>query len=291
VPGITSFTSNSSDSSCSYSAGSFTTWRSGRSRLLRVGSYLSGTSSRVVKNFRKYAEAEDEGTFSDAGGASLYSESAPPSFDDTRLLDVRQPGQSITPIQNGDGHLATGQFTGDGLADIDESDSSLLRTVHRGRAHDQRNADRQQLATNTVMEYPMSLHRPNLVESRARELAQANNMSLALEKVTKEDDYRSSSPSSLLVATSFLSAEGPPAPDRFVKARPRKTRFSPPLEVRLDRLAPSVPPVEKGLRGQTEGKKPKKPSSRFPAARTNFAHTLAQDWEQRKLVRALLQSS
>jgi hypothetical protein len=217
--GITSFASDSSDSS---SNGSFTTWRSRNSRLLRVGSYLSGTSSRVVKNFRKYAEAEDEDIFSNAGGASVYTESAPPSFDDIRLLD-------------------------------------------------QQNADKQP-ATNTAMGHPMTLYRRNLVESRARELAQTENTSSASEKVTKKDNYRPSSPSSpssLLVATSSLSAQRPPAPDRFVKVRPKNTRFSPPVEVRLDRHAPPVPPVETGRPGQTEGHKPKKPLPTSPASRAS----------------------
>jgi hypothetical protein len=260
--GITTFASDSSDSS---SNGSFTTWRSGTSRLIRVGTYLSGTSSRVVKTFRKYAEAEDEDTFSKTGGASVYTESAPPSFYDTRL-DARQPEQSISSSQNGDGHLGRGQFTGDGLAYIDASDSSFLSTAYRGRAQDQRNTDKQP-ATNTAMVHPMTLYRRNLVESRAY----TDNTSSASEKVTKKDDYRPSSPSSSLlvatssVATNSLSDERPPAPDRFVE----NTRFSPPVEVRLDRYAPPVAPVETGRPGQTEGYKPKKSSSASPASRAS----------------------
>lgn len=260
--GITSSASGSSDSSSSNSNDSFATW-SGASRLGRVGSHLSGTSSRVIKVFRKYAEAEDDDNFSNAEGFSVYTESAVASIDDTRLLDDRQQGQSSSFTQNGDGHLGTGKFTVDGLADIDACDSSF--PAYRGRAQEQRNAVKRP-ANNTAMEHPMALHRRNLLESRASDLAQTKIMSAALKKkMTKKDDYRPSSPSSLLVATSSLSNERPPAPDRFVKAR-LNTRFNPPTEVRLDKHTPPVPPTKTGRPGQTEGKKAKKPSSTAPAS-------------------------
>jgi hypothetical protein len=98
---------------------------------------------------------------------------------------------------------------------------------------------------NSAMEQPMTVYRRNLVESRAHKLAQTDNASSVLKKSTKKGNYRPSSPSSLLVATSTLSAERPPAPERLVKDRLKKKHFSPPVEVRLNRssVPPRRPPV------------------------------------------------
>jgi hypothetical protein len=225
---------STTDSRSTYSSGSYST-RNGRSRLLRTASapffraasHMSDTSSRVAKAFKKYAEAENDDNISNAGGALVCTESG-----DAGLLDARQPGKKFSTTQN---------VEGDGLAEKDDSDgdSSYLNSVYCGRAQEHRNEDKRP-ATNTVanlskkdrsvqesaeegqlsstkavrrqteqdiektLEHPMTLYRRNLVKSRAHDS-------------THTDDYRSPSPSSLLLAAKSLSAEQTPATDSILK--------------------------------------------------------------------------